>query len=397
MSTALWLELAPVAFSSTAYGAMMAVTAWGFAKRRRGSRPVAGAPRMSVLKPLAGADDELDANLASFGALDYPDYEILLGVASPTDGALPAARRFLAAHPDRARIVITDPDEAVNPKVAQLLSLERRATGEVLVISDSNVRVEPDYLRSLWRELAPQGVGLVTSLFVGTGEQSIGAALENLQLGAGTAPGILATNLATPWPVTIGKSMAMRRADLAQLGGFGRFGGLLAEDQAMGDAFVEAGFAVRTSLDAVHNRNTHSTMRKTAERHTRWAKIRRSLHPIGYIFEPLLSPLTVAILVAVLSPSQATLAVAGIVAVLQTVVALSMVALLRGKAMAWKYAPLEVVRTFLAFGYWILGWISMRIQWRGHPFLLLRGSAIVPAPPSVLATVWARLRAAARA
>ncbi|HEY2513846.1 MAG TPA: glycosyltransferase [Polyangiaceae bacterium] len=352
---------------------------------------------MSILKPLAGADDELDANLASFGALDYPDYEILLGVASQTDGALPAARRFLAAHPDRAQIVITDPDAAVNPKVAQLIALERRATGEVVVVSDSNVRVGPDYLWSLWRELEPEGVGLVTSLFVGTGEQSIGAALENLQLGAGTAPGILATNLATPWPVTIGKSMAMRRRDLAQLGGFGRFGGLLAEDQAMGDAFAHAGFAVRTSLEAVHNRNTACTMKKTAERHTRWAKIRRSLHPVGYVFEPLLSPLTVAAMVAVLSPSQATLAVAGIVAVLQTMVALGMVALLRGRAMAWKYAPLEVVRTFLAFGYWVLGWISMRIQWRGHPFLLLRGSAIVPAPPSILATVWARLRAAARA
>jgi hypothetical protein len=113
---------------------------------------------------------------------------------------------------------------------------------------------------------------------------------------------------------------------------------------------------------------------------------------VGYIFEPLLSPLTVATAVAIADPSQATLGVAGVVAVVQTLVALGVVALLRGKALAWKYAPLEVVRTYLAFGYWLLAWVSMRIQWRGHPFVLKRGSAIVPATPSVLATVWARVR-----
>ena len=398
MNTESLLTLGPVVLSSLAYGAMMGICARGIVRARSSPTPMPDrAPRVSILKPLAGSDDELDGNLASFASLDYPDYEILLGVASRTDGALPAAKRFVAAHPDRARLVFTDPENAVNPKVAQLIDLDRKSTGEVVVISDSNVRVEPSYLWSLVRELEAPGVGLVTSVFVGSGEQTIGAALENLQLCAVTAPGIVATNLVTRWKVTIGKSMAMRRRDLVQLGGFGRFGGLLAEDQALGFSALEAGLGVRTSLDVVHNRNTGCSVRRTVERHTRWSKLRRSLHPTGYLFEPLLSPLVVATVVAMVAQSQLALAVAGIVAVLQTAVALGVAALLRGEPLALRYAPLEIVRTYLQLLFWARALVSMRIQWRGHPFLLKPGSVIVPAPPSAWSSVWARLRAGARA
>jgi ceramide glucosyltransferase len=383
--------LAPTAFSSLAYGAMMTTCAWQMRRARRAASPpeMARAPRVSILKPLAGADDELAANLESFARIDYPEYEILLGVATARDSAFPVARAFALAHPDRVRLVLTDPDAAPNPKVAQLIGLDARATGEVVVVSDSNVRVDPGYLWSLVRALGEPGVGLVTSVFVGTGEQTLGAALENLQIGASSAPGIVATNALTPWPLTIGKSMAMRRRDLVRLGGFARFGGVLAEDQTMGRAFVEAGFGVRTSLDAVHNRNVACSLGRTLERHTRWAKLRRSLHPVGFVFEPLLSPLTVAALVALASPSRGTLAVVGLVAAAQTTVSLAMVRVLRGTPLAWRYAPLEIVRTCLAFWCWIAAWLSMRIEWRGHAMVLRRGSVIAPATPSA----WASRRA----
>ena len=387
--------LAPTAFSSLTYTAMMGACAAEVRRARRTPPPApALAPRVTIFKPLAGADDDLEDNLTSFAALDYPEYEIVLGLASANDPAFPVARRFALAHPARARIVFTDRDNAVNPKVAQLIDMDRRATGEVVVISDSNVRVEPDYLWSLVRELEVPETGLVTSIFVGSGEQTIGAALENLQLGAMNAPGIIATNALTPWPLTIGKSMAMRRRDLAKLGGFARFGEVLAEDQLMGRAFVEAGMGVRTSLDVVHNRNTSCSVRRTLERHTRWAKLRRSLHPVGFLFEPLLTPLTVAIVVALVAQTQLALATVGVVANAQTVVALTMVALLRGRGLAWKHAPLEIVRTVLLFGCWLAACASTRIQWRGHPFVLKHGSLIAPAPPSTWKSFLDRARSA---
>jgi ceramide glucosyltransferase len=389
------VTLAPTAFSSLTYAAMMGACAFEVRRKRRDAKAMPSvAPRVTIFKPLAGADDDLEENLASFLALDYPAYEILLGVASAQDGAFPVARRFALAHKGLVKLVLTDRDNAVNPKVAQLIDLDRHATGEIVVVSDSNVRVARDYLWSLVRELEQPGVGLATSVFVGSGEQTIGAALENLQLCAVSAPGIVATNAVTPWPITIGKSMAMRRRDLARLGGFARFGDLLAEDQTMGLAFVRAGMGVGTSLEVVHNRNSSCGVRRTLERHTRWAKLRRSLHPLGFAFEPLLSPLTIAILVALVAQTRFALGAVAVVAALQTLVALATVRMLRGHAMAWRHAPLEVVRTVLLFGCWLAACASMRIQWRGHPFLLTRGSVIVPAPPSVWRVLRDRLAGA---
>lgn len=180
--------------SLTLYGTMMLLFARGmWARRRRSPASVDRAPRVTLFKPLAGRDDDLEANLESFAGVDYPSFEVLLGVASPDDPAFLVARRFVARHPKLdARVVVTDPEAAINPKVAQLVGLERAATGEVYVISDSNVRVRPGYLWSLVAELADPEVGVVTSLFAGTGERTLGAALENLQLCCHAAPGLLA-------------------------------------------------------------------------------------------------------------------------------------------------------------------------------------------------------------
>jgi ceramide glucosyltransferase len=362
-------------------------------RRSRAARSLDRAPRVTIFKPLAGIDDDLEANLASFGALDYPAFEILLGVASAVDPAYAAARAFVRAHPKvDARIVLTDPDVAVNPKVAQLIGLDARATGEVVVISDSNVRVPRRYLWALVGELGEPGVGLVTSVFAGTGERSVGAALENLQLGAVTAPGIVAMAELTSRPLTVGKSMAMWRRDLARLGGFRRVAQMLAEDHALGRAFLNEGYGVRTSLDVIENRNVDCTFRRTIERHTRWAKIRRALHPSAFFLEPLLSPLATASILAAALPSTLSVWCVLIAAALQLAFAVIAMRILRGRALAWYYAPLELVRTYVAFFCWMRACVSKRLQWRGHSFLVKKDTVIVPAPPSS----WSRIRAAVR-
>jgi ceramide glucosyltransferase len=362
------------------YLTMMGLFAQTIRKRRAIQLgDVARAPRVTILKPLAGCDDDLEANLESFAAIDYPSFEILLGVASPTDPALAVAARFVARHPRiEARLVVTDPDAATNPKVAQLAGLERSATGEVLVISDSNVRVSPGYLWSLVAELGDERVGMVTSLFAGTGERTLGAALENLQLCASTQPGLVAMNAVIERPLTVGKSMAVRRRDLARVGGFLSVGEVLAEDHALGRRFLDGGFGVRTSLELVENRNIGCSVTRTIERHTRWSKIRRALFPAGFVTEPLLNPILVASFGWVLSPCKMTAAMLGIACCLQTVIALFAVRLLRGHWLSWRYLPLEIVRSYMALLCWLRACGSRRIEWRGHAFLLKRGTAIVP-------------------
>jgi ceramide glucosyltransferase len=239
-------------------------------------------------------------------------------------------------------------------------------------------------------ELMEPGVGLVTSVFAGTGERTLGAALENLQISAVTAPGVVAMAHLTRRPLTVGKSMAMWRRDLSKLGGFRRVAHILAEDHVLGRAFLDGGYGVRTSLDVVENRNVEGTVRRSFERHTRWAKIRRALHPGVFFAEPLLSPLATASLVGVIAPSRLALGCVAGAALLQVAFAALAVHLLRSGAVASKgvtarrYAvacavSLEVVRTYLALACWMRACVSRRLEWRGHAFVVARDSVIVRA------------------
>lgn len=375
------VAIALTGMSFALYVAMMALFARAILKRRAPlTRNSAWAPRVSILKPLAGTDDDLAENLESFALLDYPSFEILLGVANRSDPAVATARRFADRHPEiDIRLVITDPSAAINPKVAQLVGLERQAAGEAYVISDSNVRVNPGYLWSMINELEDPRVGIVTSLFSGTGERSLGAALENLQICASTAPGLAAMDTASRRTFTVGKSMAVRRRDIERLGGFAIVGDVLAEDHVLGRRFMSAGFRARLSREIVENRNVACSVRKTLERHTRWAKTRRSLMPQAFQVEPLMTPIVVATLGLLLAPSKGMAIVLSVVAAVQTALALVAVRLIRGAPLPWWYAPLEVVRSYASVVCWLSACFSHRIVWRGHAFLLLRGSAIVPA------------------
>jgi ceramide glucosyltransferase len=374
------IAVATTAVSFALYATMQSLFARAIATRRGRTRTEVGrAPRVTIFKPLAGSDDDLDDNLESFARIDYPSFEILFGVADTSDAAFAVARRFLARHPKiDARLVVTDPLAALNPKVAQLVGLERVATGEVYVISDSNVRVRPTYLWSLVAELEDERVGMVTSLFAGTGERTLGAALENLQLCAATAPGLAAMDAVSRRPFTVGKSMAVRRRDLAVLGGFQPVGHVLAEDHVLGRRFLAAGLEARTSFDVVENRNVDCTLGRTLERHTRWAKLRRSLNPAAFVAEPVLTPIVVASAGVIAAPCKLTAGLLAAVCLAQSACALLAVRLLRGRALAWWYAPLEIARSYVTLLCWAYACMSRRIAWRGHPFFLRRGSVIVP-------------------
>jgi ceramide glucosyltransferase len=169
---------------------------------------------------------------------------------------------------------------------------------------------------SVVRALAVPGTGLVTHVFAGSGERTFGAALENLQLAA-AVPAIVAARALVGRALTVGKSMGMRRRDLVLLGGFARFGDVLAEDHALGVAFAEAGHGIRTSLDVIVNVNTNCGVERTIERHTRWAKLRRVIVPGAFAVEPFLSPLFVASVAAVVSRTTVGLGVVLIAALVQ--------------------------------------------------------------------------------
>jgi ceramide glucosyltransferase len=373
----------PTALSATFYA--VAHTAFLRAMVRKKAPPLLSVrPWVSILKPIAGADDDLRDNLESFADLEYPAYEILFGIASTEDPAVPVVQAFLAAHPRvSARLVWTSPadERTLNPKVAQLLDLTRAARGSVIVVSDANVRVPRTYLRSLVGALLRPGVGLVSSVIVGGGERTLGAALENAQLGAHVAPAVVAAHFFAVRPATVGKSMAMRRADLERAGGWESVADVLAEDDALAQRFDALGYEVDLCLETIENHNRDTTLLRTIERHARWAKMRRALTPLCFALEPLLSPLLVATLVGILAPSALAAKIWGCALGLQVVGARLCFTLLRMKR-PWLLAALEPLRAAVIFLCWGLGCLSRRVDWRGNVFSIEAGSKLVPVRPA---------------
>lgn len=198
--------VAIVAVAST----VLSMLALGWVTRRgRGRGLPEHTPPVTIFKPLKGLDEELEANLRSFFHLDYPVYQLLFGVADAGDPAIAVVQKLMGEHPDRdARLVVGAPAFGLNPKVENLASMDRFRKYDVILISDSNVRVRPSYLRETAKYLAEPGVGLVTNLFAGVGETHSGAIMENLQLNGFIAGGMA---LASVLRVTcvVGKSMLM--------------------------------------------------------------------------------------------------------------------------------------------------------------------------------------------
>ena len=339
-------------------------------------------PRVSVLKPLCGVDAGLRENLASFLAQDYPDYELLLGVAEESDPAHGLASELSARFPDRVRLVVQDASAGLNPKVNQLVSLERRARGEVVVVSDSNVRVPRGYLRDLVAPLEDARVGVVTSPIVGLSGSRLGGKLDALHLASCIAPGVAALRLVGS-PVFVGKSMAFRRPDVAALGGFASFSHLLAEDQALGEAVLARGQRAAFARLPVVN-VTDGPLKGFFERYFRWGLLQKHAARAAFPLLALNFPYLFcgALLAAAASfPPLATLAVVG----LAFRMLLDAVAV-RALTHRWP-APatlaLSPLREAVAFAALAKAAFTNRVTWRGKSLYVTAGTRLVAAPEPI--------------
>ena len=168
----------------------------------RASRPVDSHPFVSILKPVCGVDDELEENLESFTRLRGVRFELIISAADDADPALEVVERVRAAHPEVAWKIVVGGDprlERWNRKVARLIAAEPHARGRILLISDSNVRVECDDLARTIESFAEPSVGCVSNLFTGGGAASFGAVIESLHLLSFVAAGnVLAAFVRTP-------------------------------------------------------------------------------------------------------------------------------------------------------------------------------------------------------
>lgn len=349
--------------------------------RRKSSTPRASLPPVTILKPLCGADDRLEENLATFFAQTHPDYEIVFGVEGESDPAIPIVRRLRLRFPHlQTRLVIHDGGRALNPKVANLQAMLAFGSHDHVVISDSNIAVPATWLADLLGELvADPDIGLITNLFVGTSEESLGATLENLHL-AGPVAGSLATSsVLLPNAGAVGKSMLFRRSLFESLGGFASVGSVLAEDYVMGRMFSAAGYRVRIASTTVANVCTKTTVGRFLARQLRWDLIRSRVMPLSYPFEPLSSPMLPALLTPFAGLWAAEVFALG--------VALTLVRdglqwyRLRGRKGLLSALPLGPIKELALVVVWALAPFMSRVAWRGKRFRVATGTRLYAERP----------------
>jgi ceramide glucosyltransferase len=335
-------------------------------------------PGISVLKPLCGADDDLAANLASFAALGWPEYEVLLGVPDAGDPALPVARAAAARWPGRFRIVLQRGAPGLNPKVNQLVTLARAARHDVLVVSDSNVRVPHDYLAGIAAHLEDPGVGLVTHLVTGSGERSLGALLDALHLAGGVAPGVAAAKRLLGHDIVVGKSMAFHRADLERLGGFAAAKDVLAEDYVLG-RWVSQRLGKRVALAHAPIVNTmqQRPVGEFVSRYRRWAVLQRRIAgaPL-HAAQVVLNPVALAAGAAALQPGRGAFALLGATCAARAALDGACARRLRLGGFGWRQLLAVPLKDLLFASAWAHGLVSQDVVWRGKRLRVLEGTRL---------------------
>jgi len=329
-------------------------------------------PAVSILKPLCGSDPDLERNLESFFLQDHPSFELLFGVTDPFDPAADVARTLAARHPRvPCRVVVHEGAGALNPKVDNLLGLLPAARHDLVLVSDSNVRAPTGYVRELATLYARDKPGLVTNLFAGVGEDSLGAALDNAHLcgfcAAGTA---LPTLLGDP--LLVGKSALFSRRRLERLGGLRRLSDVLAEDFVMGKTFAHAGERVVVAPTVLENVTRAMTLKAMLARHLRWSMLRFRLRPLAAVLEPVASPLAL-LPVAWLVLGPWALVWAG---VLLTIRDVGGWVALRGTARWYLPLLLSPLRELLVLCAWAAAPFKQHVSWRGKRFRLGAGTLL---------------------
>jgi ceramide glucosyltransferase len=379
------------------HGLQLGLLWWHLRERPPEARDAAAHPRISVLKPCCGLDDELSFNLECFADLDYPDYELVLGVKDERDAAYPIVREAARRWPDRVRVVVQAGTPGLNPKVNQLIGLAAAARHDLLVVSDSNVRVDAGYLREIAAHLADPEVGLVTHPVAGFGERRLGSLLDSLHLSCDVGPGMVGAKRLCDKDFVVGKSMAMWRADLDRLGGFSVVRDVLAEDYYLGRMITgQLGKRVVIARRPVYNISASRSVSEFYARYCRWSVMhRQAVGTATYLCEPILNPLPLALCAFLACPGWATLDALGAVTLARMLLDGVAARQLRGvpyraRQLVWVWA-----RDLTLLAAWVHGLLHRTIEWRKNRLVVLAGTRLAaaadapapaPAPAEALAS-----------
>lgn len=341
-----------------------------------------GLPPVSILKPLCGVDGDLYENLASACRQAYPRFEMLCGVQDPADPCVPVVQRVAQEFPTVAvRLVVSSPPASGNPKISNLIALERQAQHPLLVIADSDIRVGPDYLRRLVRPFRDPAVGAVTCLCRARG-RGVAGVIEALRLAAFSA-GVLVARVLEGMSFALGSTIVVRRTALDAIGGFRAIAGYLADDYMLGHQVARAGFTVLLSTYVVDHRVGTSHLGEVLARQLRWNRGVRVSRPWGYLglFWTYGVPASLALVLATRGSSFGW-RVLGLTWGMRWVMAAVVAAARQDRiALRWLWAtPLTDLLDAVMWGWGLWG---STVIWRGQRFQVTREGKLVPSAMKV--------------
>lgn len=336
-------------------------------------------PPISILKPLKGLDDNLFDNLTSFCNQDYPEYEIIFSLQDYNDPAYKVAKKIKDKYPKiPISIIVEQCNLGLNPKINNLIPAYRASKYDYVLISDSNVMVDENYLKDIAKYMEDPEIGLVCNIIKGVGGNSIGSILENLHLNSFIVGSVCFLDRFFKMPCVIGKSMLMRKRDLDVIGGLNSVKDFLAEDYIIGKKIHKKGKKVILSTHIIKNVNEYWGIKRFINRHTRWGKLRWKIGGIKYISELISNPVFFSFLpIFIWEASKVTLLFGFFVSIIKVIGDFYLGKRLGSTIKSLHYLISPVKDIFIGI-IWFVPLFSNTVVWRGNRYFIGKDSKLLP-------------------
>jgi ceramide glucosyltransferase len=375
--------------SSTTFLIMTLIAALRYRRQAERTRsetlsvPTTLLPPVTILKPIHNMEAELEQNLESFFQQDYPNYEIFFGARDERNPALQVAERVRARYPHvNSRVVLSGPPAWPNAKVFSLQKMIAASSNSYFVISDSDVRVAPDFLRNTIPPLLDPKVGLVTCMYRGIPASDFWSSLEALGLSVEMSAGVMVADMLEGMRFALGPAMTARRDAIEAIGGIAATADYYSDDFELGHRIWAKGYKVVLSHHIVQNVLTPRSALRTLGDQLRWMKSTRYSRPAGHLGTGLTFAVPFGILGFLAAAGMghwglglALLGVAVVNRMIQSVaVGWGIARDPRSAALCWLYP----VRDLAGFFIWVGSYASRRFYWRGETYVFSKGGRITP-------------------
>ena len=371
--------------ASVGYYAASIIASESFFSKSRPGGPVRSAGPVSVLVPLCGADFKAYRNYASLCSQDYPQFEIIFGVADPADSSLPVVEKLKADFPDvPIRVVVSSHVIGPNPKVNTLNDMLSHAGYETILMLDSDIRVGRDFFETILGELSEIGDGLVTCLYRAGEAPGFPAKLEAAGISSEFAPGVLIAQMGAGISFAFGAAIALTKKTIEAIGGFEAIAPYLADDYMLGNLVRKAGLPVKLSRCVVETVLSKLTMVGFFKHQLRWARGIRACAPWGHTGSVITNGTSLSFLYFALSGfSGSGLLVFATVVALRLLMAWMVSVRRMGDDILKQNLFLVPLRDFLSLGIWSAALFGRRVEWRSRVFVLENDGKITPRKISV--------------